>query len=149
MQQTVKQVMSRNIVALLPGDTAYEAAALMNEHHVGSLPVVSGGEVKGILTDRDIVLRCVAGAKDPKTTRVSEIMSPDVVYVTPDQTVSDAAKMMASEQVRRLPVIKDGYIDGIISLADIARRDYDTETAEAISEISMPNIGPSGAVKAR
>ena len=66
-----------------------------------------------------------------------------------DRTVEDAAKLMACEQVRRLPVIKDGYIDGMLSLADIAKRPFAMEAGETICEISQPNIGPGGAVKTR
>lgn len=69
MQETVKEVMSRNIIAVLPSDTAQEAARLMQEHNIGAVPVVSGGELKGILTDRDIVLGCVAGERIPTTPR--------------------------------------------------------------------------------
>lgn len=149
MQETVKDIMSREIVALLPGDTVREAAKLMQEHDVGSLPVVSGGELKGILTDRDIVIRCVAEGRRPEEVKASELMTKEVAFVTPDQTVHDAVRMMSSEQVRRLPVLSNGCIDGMISLADIARRHAGPEIAEAISEISASSYGPGHAVKTK
>ena len=74
-------------------------------------------------------------------------MSKDIAYITPDHTVKDAIKMMSVEQVRRLPVVNGGYIDGMVSLADIARHNRGMEIASAISEISEPNIGPSNAVR--
>lgn len=77
------------------------------------------------------------------------MMTQEVAYVTPDQTVHDLVQMMAAEQVRRLPVIRDGYIDGMVSLADIARRHAGPEVAEAISEISASHIGPCHAVRTK
>ncbi|HIS70048.1 MAG TPA: CBS domain-containing protein [Candidatus Gallacutalibacter stercoravium] len=149
MQETVQDLMSKRLVAVLPGDTAQEAARLMKEHNIGAVPVVSGGELRGMLTDRDIVLRCIAEGKDPASTRAGELMSRDIAYVTPDRTVQDAVRMMSAEQVRRLPVVRDGYVDGMISLADIARRHAGPEVAAAISEISTTHIGPAGAVRTR
>ena len=149
MQETVKDVMSKNIIAVLPSDTIQEVARLMQENNIGAVPVVSGGELKGILTDRDIVLGCVAQGKAPHEVKAASLMTREVAYVTPNQTVHDAVQMMASEQVRRLPVVRDGYIDGIVSLADIARRHAGPEIAEAISEISSNHEGPCHAVRTR
>ena len=108
MQETVNDVMSKKVVAVLPGDTLEEAARLMKEHDVGVLPVVSGGELKGLVTDRDIVLQCVAAGKEPSQVKAYQIMTKDVVSVSPGQTVSEAARLMGKEQIRRLPVLKDG-----------------------------------------
>jgi CBS domain-containing protein len=149
LQETVKDVMSKNIIAVLPSDTAQEAARLMKENNIGAVPVVSGGELKGILTDRDIVLGCVAQGKDPNAVKASDMMTREVAYITPEQTVHDAVQMMAAEQVRRLPVLREGYIDGMVSLADIARRHAGPEIAEAISEISSNHEGPCHAVRTR
>lgn len=149
MQETVKDVMSREIIAVLPGDTAQEAARLMQQHNIGAVPVVSGGQLRGILTDRDIVLGCVAAGKHPDSVKASDLMTKDVVCVTPDQTVHDAVHTMAAEQVRRLPVVKDGLLDGIISVADIARRHAGPEIAEALSEISAPGMGACHSVKTK
>ena len=137
MQETVNDVMSKKVVAVLPGDTLEEAARLMKEHDVGVLPVVSGGELKGLVTDRDIVLQCVAAGKEPSQVKAYQIMT------------SEAARLMGKEQIRRLPVIKDGVIDGMISMADIARRHAGPEVAAAISEISEPFSGIAGAVRTR
>lgn len=147
LKQKVKDLMTTNIIATLPSDTIEEAAILMKENNIGSVPVVSAGELKGILTDRDIVTRCVAESKKPDSTKVSELMSSDIAFVTPEQSIHDAISIMSNEQVRRLPVIKDGYIDGMISFADIARNNTDMEIAKAISEISEPGTNFSNATK--
>lgn len=149
MQETVNDIMTKNVIALLPSDTIEEAAKLMSENDIGSLPIVSGGELKGMITDRDIVLRCVAKGKTASEVRVSDLMSTDIAFVTPNQTVHDAVNLMSSEQVRRLPVINNGYVDGMISLADIARLHAGPEIASAISEISESKFGPSHAIKTK
>lgn len=137
--ERVKDIMSRDIVAALPSDSVEKIAKLMAQNDIGSVPIVEDGELKGVLTDRDIVTRCIADGKAPSSTKVSEVMTTDVSFVTPDQSVHDAVNMMATAQVRRLPVLSKGYVDGMVSLADIARRHAGPEIASAISEISEPN----------
>ncbi len=136
MKKKVKDIMSSNVIAVLPSDTTAEAAKLMEENNIGAVPVVSAGEIKGIITDRDIVLRCVSKNKKAEDVKVSDIMSKEVTYITPNHSIYDAIDMMSNEQVKRLPVIKEGYIDGIITLGDIAQINTSMEIAEAISEIS-------------
>ncbi len=136
MKETVKDIMTKNIVAVLPSDTAEDAAKLMSEHDIGSVPVVSKGELKGLLTDRDIIVRCVSKGKPVNSTKVSELMTTDVAFTTPEQSIHDAISMMAAERVRRLPVVKGGYVDGMVSLADVARIHSGPEIASALSEIS-------------
>ena len=136
MQETVKDIMSKNVVAVLPNDTAEDAARLMSENDIGSVPVIASGQLKGLLTDRDIVTRCISQGKTANATKVSELMTTDVAYVTPDQSVHEAISMMAAERVRRLPVVKEGVVDGMVSLADIARIHSGPEIASALTEIS-------------
>ena len=143
MQETVNDIMSKKVIALLPSNTAREAAKLMSDNDIGSIPVVSSGELKGIITDRDIVTRCIAQNKSVDHMKVSDLMSTDIAYVTPDQTVHDAVSLMSSEQVRRLPVIRNGFVDGMISLSDIARLHAGPEIATAISDISKSDIDSS------
>ena len=134
----VKDVMSTNVITVRQDDTAQTAATLMREHNIGAVPVVSGNSVCGMLTDRDIVLRCVAPGKSPADCRVGEVMTGCAACVTPNQSVSDAISLMSSEQVRRLPVLENGALKGIVSLADVARIRKSPEIANALSEISMP-----------
>ncbi len=108
-------------------------------HNVGALPVCStDGKLKGIVTDRDIVLRCVAAEADPNTTKVREIMSRGVVSVNPEADVREASHKMSHDQIRRLPVIDDtGKVVGMLALGDMARtHQFDMEASKALSEIS-------------
>lgn len=134
----VKDIMSTNVVTVKQEDTAQCAAELMREHNIGAIPVVTGKNVCGMLTDRDIVLRCVAPGKQPGSCRVGELMTSCAACVTPTQSVSDAISLMSNEQVRRLPVLENGQLTGIVSLADVARIRKSPEVANALSEISMP-----------
>ena len=136
MQEIVKDIMSKNVVAVLPNDTAEDAARLMSENDIGSVPVIASGKLKGLLTDRDIVTRCISKGKIASATQVSELMTTDVAYVTPEQSVHEAISMMAAERVRRLPVVKEGVVDGMVSLADIAKIHSGPEIASALTEIS-------------
>lgn len=135
-QEKVRDIMSKKVVSVMPSTTVQDAAKMMQQHNIGSVPVVSGGEVKGILTDRDIILRCVASGKDPAQIKSEDIMTSNVVCLTPDQSVHDVVDMMATEQVRRLPVIEGGVIQGMVSFSDVARRHTGPEVADAIGHIS-------------
>lgn len=134
----VGDIMTRDVISVSPHDNTMYAAELMNSHNIGAVPVVDNGQVKGMLTDRDIVLRCVSQGRDAKTVKVSEIMTTGALFVSSNQAVTDAIDIMATEQVRRLPVVDDGKISGMLSFADVARQRNDEEIAKAISEISMP-----------
>lgn len=140
MQEKIKDIMSTKIVSVMPSTTAQDAAKLMQQNNIGSVPVVSAGEIKGILTDRDIILRCVAFGKDPAQVRAEDIMTSHVACLTPDQSVHDAVDMMATEQVRRLPVVDGGVIQGIVSFSDVARHHTGPEVAGAIGQISQTQV---------
>jgi CBS domain-containing protein len=135
----VREIMTTRIVSVEPSSTVKDAALLMNRHNIGAVPVIDGGSIRGMLTDRDIVLRCVAENRDAGNVKVSDICSQGAVSVRPEETVKDAMHIMASEQVRRLPVVENGKLIGMLSFADIAREKSGMELAEAISEISMPS----------
>ena len=134
----VSEMMNANVVSITPDENATLAARLLNRHNIGSLPVCGlDGRLRGIVTDRDIVLRCIAAESDPSTTKVRDIMSRSVVSVTPDDDVHEAARIMAQEQVRRLQVMQDGRIVGMLSLGDMAkRREFDMEAGKALADIS-------------
>ena len=134
----VSDIMNPETVTISPEETVALAARLLSRHNIGSLPVCGGdGEVRGILTDRDIVLRCVAADEDPETTPVSEIMSRSVITVNPGDDVRRASELMGLGQVRRLPVTENGKLVGVVSLGDMARISLcDMEAARALEEIS-------------
>ncbi|MDR0671517.1 MAG: CBS domain-containing protein [Oscillospiraceae bacterium] len=134
----VSELMSSHVISVLPDETASSAARLLDRHNIGALPVCArDGRLYGIVTDRDIVLRCVAAESDPEQTRVREIMSRGVVGVAPGEDVREATRLMAERQVRRLPVVEDGRVVGMLALGDLARRhQFDMEASKALSEIS-------------
>ena len=134
----VRDLMSKSVVTITPEESAALAARLLSRHELGSLPVCAAdGTLAGIVTDRDIVTRCVAAGEEPGRVPVRDIMSPAPSVITPETPISDAARLMAQRQVCRLPVVEQGHVVGMLSLGDLARsRRTDTEAAEALSDIS-------------
>ncbi|AOL33948.1 CBS domain-containing protein [Geobacillus thermoleovorans] len=134
--QTVRDVMSTDVQYCTPLDNLYEAAVKMRDFNVGAIPIVDDGRLVGMITDRDIVVRGMA-EKRPGSTAVTEVMSRDLVTLSPDDSVQKAADMMARHQIRRLPVVENGRLVGIISLGDLATNRYSDERAgRELSEIS-------------
>jgi CBS domain-containing protein len=139
MSKNVREAMTRMPRSATLSLTAVEAARMMQSEDVGSLPVVDGEQLVGIVTDRDIAMRVVAGGKDPDSTTVSEIFSPDPVTVLSDQDLDEALELMALHQVRRLPVVEDGdRLVGILTQADVAHEAKEKKVGELIEEISQP-----------
>lgn len=134
----IKDVMSRHIATVGEETTIADTAGLMEEYDIGVVPVVEQKQLLGVVTDRDIVLRCVAKGKDITQTKVKEVMSKNMVSVSPDQTLDMALQAMAGRQVKRLAVTDQGKLAGVISLSDIARIRSSAETSWALTEISMP-----------
>ena len=134
----VKEVMSGRPITVSPEESAAVAARLLSRHNIGALPVCSkNGSLKGMITDRDIVLRCIAADEDPQTTKVSEIMTRRVFSVDAGDSVESATSLMAKEQIRRLPVQEKGKIVGMLSLGDLACRSGSSDKAgQALSNIS-------------
>ncbi len=134
----VRDLMSKSVVTIAPEESAALAARLLSRHELGALPVCAAdGTLAGIVTDRDIVTRCVAAGEEPGRVPVRDIMSPAPSVITPETPISAAARLMAQRQVRRLPVVEQGQVVGMLSLGDLARsRRTDTEAAEALSDIS-------------
>ena len=134
----VRDLMNPSVVSIEPTSSAALAARLISRHNVGALPVCSGDRrLRGVVTDRDIVLRCVAAEEDPAQTMVRDIMTRNCATVAPGDDCREASRVMSVQQVRRLPVVEDGKVVGMISLGDLARSHrYDMEAAQALSEIS-------------
>ena len=136
----IKDLMTEKVAYVSPETSVTEAAQLMQKLNVGVLPVCEGQNVVGIVTDRDIVVRNVAHQQDPKMTPVRNIMSTNVESVTPDTSLNRAAEIMAEKQVRRLPVMDNNQLVGIVSLGDLATQaKYDVELARTLGEISVPS----------
>ena len=138
----VKDLMTPSPTVVRPEDTASQAATLMKQQDCGAIPVVKdGGKLVGIVTDRDIVVRVVAAGKDPRSTPISAVMSADPVTLSPDADADEAEKLMAERQVRRLPVVADGHLVGILVTAQLARRGNAKEVGETIKGISEAKSG--------
>ena len=133
----VKDCMTKQVISVGAGEPVSVAARLMARYNLGALPVRgTDGQLEGMLTDRDIVLRCIAAERSPKAVRVREVMTRSVAAAAPDTDAAAAAGIMAARQVRRLPVTKEGRLVGMVSLADLSRRpDYMMEAAEALEDI--------------
>ena len=138
----VKDVMTKDIVIADTNDTLIDVAKLMAHHNIGCIPVTENGEkVLGIITDRDIVVEMAEHSYDPYNTLATAVMSNNVYFVRPDVDVKFAFDLMKKQQVRRLPVMENGKILGMISLGDLAvsAHNQKTEISEALTEISIPN----------
>lgn len=135
--QTVKDIMNTDVVTVTPQDHIYEIAVKMKQHDIGFIPVVQGKRLLGVVTDRDLVIRGYA-EKHPGSTEVKEVMSDQkVITVTSDTTIEDAAKIMARNQIRRLPVVDNNELVGVVAIGDLAvRAALEDEAGEALGEIS-------------
>lgn len=133
----VKDCMTKQVISVGAGEPVSVAARLMARYNLGALPVRgTDGQLEGMLTDRDIVLRCIAAERSPKAVRVREVMTRSVAAAAPDTDAAAAAGIMAARQVRRLPVTEEGRLVGMVSLVDLSRRpDYMMEAAEALEDI--------------
>ena len=143
MGTKVHEVMTDRPRAVTPETTVSQAAQLMKSDDIGSLPILDGEQLTGVVTDRDIVIRAIAEGKDPTGMPVREIASRDVVKVHADEDLSSALQLMASEQVRRLPVVDDdGRLVGILAQADVALQAKEKDVGEMVEEISKSPTRP-------
>ena len=134
----ISEAMTRDVHMVQPNQSLIEAARMMADCDCGALPVSDNDRLVGMITDRDIALRCIGAGKGANT-RVREIMSTEVKYCYADQDIDEVAANMADIQVRRLPVVdRDKRLVGILSLGDIATSDETEQAAEALSGISRP-----------
>lgn len=135
----VQNIMTEKIIAVNQMEPVASAARLMLRHNLGALPVCDdGGKLRGILTDRDIVIRCVAADMAPEDTKIREIMTRGIQTCSAEDDAAGALESMSRHQVRRLPVVEEGgKLVGMVSLCDLARNAASSmEAAEALSEIS-------------
>ena len=139
---TIQDLMTPNPACCTPDTSVEDAARLMLEHDCGEIPVVQGrgaGQLVGVVTDRDIVVRLVARGQDVHSATVSTCMTQPAVSLRPDARVSDAVEMMQAHQVRRLPVVDEqGAICGIVAQADLARWATPEQTGDLVRDVSEP-----------
>jgi CBS domain-containing protein len=138
----VRDAMTANPRTLRVGATVLAAARAMEEEDVGSIPVVDAdGILFGVITDRDIVLRVVAAGRNPAATSIDAVATRDVSPAYPEESLDEALQQMAQRQVRRLPVIEDDRVVGILAQADVAQEVKDKKAGQLVEEISQPGAG--------
>ncbi|NLJ32210.1 MAG: CBS domain-containing protein [Clostridiales bacterium] len=138
----VKEIMSKDLASIRSEDSVENAARLMKEYNVGSVPVCNNSQVVGIVTDRDITLRATARGQSAVSNKVSDVMSSNPVVGDPEMDVNEAAGIMSEKQIRRLPIVENNRLVGIVSLGDISTEPSQQRTAgEALKNISDSGFG--------
>ena len=133
MSKSIRDVMTTEVVSLPASATLVDAAKAMVDRSIGDVLVADGAELRGLVTDRDLVVRGMAEGCDNTTTTLADVCSADLVTVSPSDTIEDAARLMAENALRRLPVVDDGKAVGIVSIGDLA---VEKEPDSALGEIS-------------
>jgi CBS domain-containing protein len=141
MAKSVRDAMTADPRSIGASASVVEAARLMREQHIGSLPVTEDDRLVGMITDRDITTRVVAESAVPETTSVGDVYSRDLISVEPNSDLDEALRLMARHQVRRLPVVENGRLVGVVAQADIALGENEKRTGELVDAISEPSEG--------
>jgi CBS domain-containing protein len=137
MTESIRDIMTPNPRSVESSASVVEAARIMRDEDVGIVPIVEGERLVGTVTDRDIAIRVVAEGRNPESTTVGEIASRELVTIDPQQDLDEALRLMAKNQVRRLPVVEeDGKLVGVVAQADIAKHASDRQTGDLVEDIS-------------
>lgn len=134
----LRDLMSKNVIRIDPAESVAVAARTLARHNIGALPVCGGdGRLCGVVTDRDLVTRCLASGRNPTSTPVRDVMTGSVISARPDMDAGLAAQLMGRQQIRRLPVVENGRLCGMVSLGDLANSDENAyDAGDALAEIS-------------
>ena len=134
----LRDVIASPVIRIHPDESVAVAARTLAHYNIGILPVCGAdGRLRGLVTDRDLVTRCVAAGKSPATTTVREVMTPRLICAAPDMDAAEAAGRMGREQIRRLPVVENGRLCGMVSIGDLARTDENCyDAGDALAQIS-------------
>ena len=133
----IKDIMTRSVVSIHPTESVEVAARTMTQYNIGALPVCKDGRLCGMLTDRDIVTRCLAANRLPGNTQVRQVMTEQVTSVSPDMQTGVAAHLMGRLQIRRLPVVENGKLCGMVSLGDMAiREETAIDAGDILTDVS-------------
>ena len=139
MTQSIRDIMTRDVETISSETTIKDAATLMKNRDIGSLPVVEGRRPVGMLTDRDITIRVVAEGRDPGSTKVSDVMTKEVVSVREDADLKEGERIMHDRQLRRLPVVNaGGELVGYLAMAKVARAGSVQEAGQVLKGVSQP-----------
>jgi len=134
----LRELMTNPVIRIHPDETVAVAARTLTHYNIGILPVCGGdGRICGLVTDRDLVTRCIASGRSPANTPIREVMTTQVISARPDMDASAAAGLMGREQIRRLPVVENGKLCGMVSLGDLAvQEESSLDAGDALSGIS-------------
>ena len=133
----IKDIMTQSVISIDPDESVEVAARTMSRHNIGALPVCTNGKLCGLLTDRDIVTRCLAANRQPANTQVRQVMTEQVTSVRPDMETGAAAHLMGRLQIRRLPVVENGKLCGMVSLGDMAVREETVmDAGDVLADVS-------------
>jgi CBS domain-containing protein len=133
MARKTRDIMSPAPVCMAPGESVFAAAKAMKQHGIGTVLVLTGGRLSGLVTDRDITVRVLAENRDPLTTRIGDICSGELVALAPDDDVEQATRLVREHAVRRIPVLQDGTPVGVVSIGDLA---LGNDARSALSSVS-------------
>lgn len=138
----IKDIMTQRVISIDPAESVEVAARTMSRYNIGALPVCKNGKLCGMLTDRDIVTRCLAANRQPASTQVRQVMTEQVTAVAPNMQTGAAAHLMGRLQIRRLPVVENGKLCGMVSLGDMAVREETVlDAGDVLADVSS-NISP-------
>lgn len=134
----LQEIMTRSVIHIDQEETVAVAARTLAHYNIGALPVCDrAGKLCGMVTDRDLVTRCLAAGRKPENTKVGDVMTGQVVSAAPDMDTGVAAHLMGRQQIRRLPVVENGKLCGMVSLGDLAVREQSNpDAADALEDIS-------------
>ena len=134
----VRDAMTERVTTASPETTLEELASMMKSEDTGAIPVVEEGELLGIVTDRDIVIRCIAEGGDPTEMTAENVISENLETIDPESDLEEAIELMADKQIRRLPVVENGELVGMLSIGDVAVKQGDQEeTGRALKDVSQ------------
>ncbi|MFI6873471.1 CBS domain-containing protein [Streptomyces sp. NPDC050400] len=139
MTHLVRDVMTEGVAAVRPDTPLTQTAQVMRDEGIGSVLIVDGGRLLGLLTDRDITLRVVAEGADPRVVEAGDVCTPDPLYVAPDEETTRVVSLMRRHAVRRLPVVSEGLPVGVVSLGDLAEH---RDPESALADISRAEPSP-------
>ena len=138
----VRDIMTKEVTLVTAAQPITDVAHMMRQLDIGSLPVVQDGQLIGIITDRDIVVRAVSERADPRSMTVGDIASRDLVTIGPEQDLDEAVALMSRHRVRRLPVVQGRTLVGVLAQADVAMEAKEKKAGEMLEEISRPGSAP-------
>jgi len=136
----VEDVMVEDVITVDSDVPVMEAVGLMNKQEIGCLIVVRRGKAVGIVTERDLLKRVLAESRDPKKTKVRQIMSKPLIYGEPDMDIEDAARLMFSKKIKKLPVVEKGKLVGLVTLTDLAR--FQPQLMKILKKIANKELAP-------